>query len=319
MNGLRKERAFPASHFWRPLALVCCLAAVAGPSQAQVHGTFLYSLSNFDGRLAYDWPRVSVDQERDEVFVLYQNIVRIFNATGMETFSFGDDLTLGHVLDVTVDGAGDILLLSSRNGQPLVTRCDFRGVPIGEFQVRNLPDGLAFGANRLVFRNGLLYFGALDAARVVVTDADGDFREVIDLAPLLELGDRQPVDVQLVGFSVDQGGSIYFTIPVLFSAYRLSPDRKLESFGRPGSAPGRFGVIAGIVADSRGRVFVADKLKSVVMVFDKTLTFLAEFGYRGLGPANLVVPSELAIDGRDRLYVTQARKRGVSVFALSGE
>lgn len=52
----------------------------------------------------------------------------------------------------------------------------------------------------------------------------------------------------------------------------------MTSFGRSGSAAGRFGVIAGIAVDRQGRVIVADKLKSVVMVFDKDFTFLSEFG-----------------------------------------
>ena len=81
---------------------------------------------------------------------------------------------------------------------------------------------------------------------------------------------------------------------MLFKAFQLSPDKKLASFGRSGSAPGRFGVVAGIVTDSRGNVLVADKLKSVVMVFDKNFDFLTEFGYRGSRPENLVVPDDLA-------------------------
>jgi DNA-binding beta-propeller fold protein YncE len=106
-------------------------------------------------------------------------------------------------------------------------------------------------------------------------------------------------------------------MPVLFAVYRFSPDGKLTWFGRPGSAPGRFGIVAGIACDSRGNLFVADKLKSVVMVFDKDFKFLTEFGYRGSKPGNLIVPDEVAIDKRDRVYVSQARKRGVSVFGIA--
>jgi DNA-binding beta-propeller fold protein YncE len=124
---------------------------------------------------------------------------------------------------------------------------------------------------------------------------------------------------ELFGLSVDKEGSIFFTIPVLFKAYKLAPDRKLTSFGRPGSAPGRFGVVAGIVTDSRGHVIVVDRLKCVIMVFDKDFNFLTEFGYRGTKPGNLIVPDAIGIDRRDRVYVTQGRKRGVSVFALAGD
>jgi streptogramin lyase len=75
--------------------------------------------------------------------------------------------------------------------------------------------------------------------------------------------------------------------------------------------------VAGIASDSRGNLFVADKLKSAIMVFDKEFNFLTEFGYRGLKPGNLIVPDDVAIDRRDRVYVSQARKRGVSVFAIA--
>ena len=120
-----------------------------------------------------------------------------------------------------------------------------------------------------------------------------------------------------MGFTVDHEGSIFFTMPVLFTVYKRSPDSTMASFGRPGSAPGRFGIVAGIASDSRGNLFVADKLRSVVMVFDKDFNFLTEFGYRGPRPGNLIVPDDVAIDRRDRVYVSQARKRGVAVFGIA--
>jgi DNA-binding beta-propeller fold protein YncE len=103
---------------------------------------------------------------------------------------------------------------------------------------------------------------------------------------------------------------------VLFKAYILSPDGKLNWFGKPGGAPGRFNVVAGIVEDSKGNYVIADKLKCAILVFDKKFNFMTEFGYRGFRPENLIVPDDIAIDKNDRIYVTQARKRGVSVFKL---
>jgi hypothetical protein len=91
------------------------------------------------------------------------------------------------------------------------------------------------------------------------------------------------------------------------------------SFGRPGSSPGRFGVIAGVATDDSGNILVTDKLKCVVMVFDKGFTFLDEFGYRGTRPENLIVPDDIAVDRKGRVYITQGRRRGVSVFALGGQ
>jgi streptogramin lyase len=169
----------------------------------------------------------------------------------------------------------------------------------------------------MVHRNGLLYFASLATSSVIVTDIRGDFRSHVEFLPLLGADERPKEGVESIGFTVDQEGSIFFTMPVLFTVYKRSADGKLTSFGRPGSAPGRFGIVAGIGSDSRGNLYVADKLKSVVMVFDKGFSFLTEFGYRGSRPGNLIVPDDIAIDRRDRVYVSQARRRGVSVFGIA--
>ena len=137
---------------------VSALVLGASAAAAQVRGNYLYTLSSFAGRLPYDWARVHVDQQREETYVIYQNLVRVFNASGMEVFSFGDDLDLGLLLDVAVDEKGDIHLLSQKDSRAIVTRCNFRGGPVGTFEIRNLPAGLEFNANRMVYRNGRFYF-----------------------------------------------------------------------------------------------------------------------------------------------------------------
>lgn len=306
---------------WRVAAIVALLAFVvgAGPALAQVRATYLYNLSNFGGKLPYDWSRVSVDVDRDETYVVYQNLVRVFNASGMEVFSFGDDLDVGAIADLAVDDRGDIILLSYRDSTPVITRCNFRGVAEGTVEPGNLPEGLVFRPNRLFHRNGAFYFVSTGAGSVIVTDTSGHFREHIDLLPLVEPDPRKRDGVEVFGFNVDHEGNLLFTIAVYFRAYRLTPDKTLTSFGRSGSAPGRFGIAAGIVADSRGNILVTDRLRSVVMVFDKDFRFLTEFGSRGARPENLVVPDDIQIDRRDRIYVTQRMRRGVSVFALAGD
>lgn len=299
------------------LLTACALAIGASPVFAQVEATYLHTLAGFGGPLKYDGVRVSVDLEREETYVIYQNLVHIFNPSGMEVFVFGDGLDLGQILDVAVDGNGDIILLSYKNSRSLLTRCDFRGVPIGPVEIKRLPAGLVFFANRMVHRNGLLYFAALATSSVIVTDINGEFRSHIEFLPLLAEDEKKKDGVESIGFTVDKEGNIFLTMPVLFTVYKRSPDGKLTSFGRPGSAPGRFGILAGIASDSRGNLFVADKLKSVIMVFDKDFNFLTEFGRRGSKPANLIVPDDVAIDRRDRVYVSQARRRGVSVFGIA--
>ena len=296
--------------------VACALALCASAAFAQARASYLYTLSNFSGPLRYDWVRVSVDQERHETYVLYQNLVRVFNASGMETFTFGDDLDLGQIVDAAVDSNGDIILLSYKDSRSIVTRCDYRGVPIGAIAIKHLPAGLTLAANRMILRNGLFYFASLSTSTVMVTDTTGEFRKHIELMPLLDGEDRQREGLEIVGFTVDPDGNILFTIPALFRVCRLSPDGRMASFGRSGSAPGRFGILAGIASDSRGNLLVADKLKCVIMMFDKDFNLLTEFGSRGDRPENLIVPDDVAVDRNDRVYVSQGRRRGVSVFAL---
>jgi hypothetical protein len=301
-----------------PILVAICMAVLCASTVfAQVRASYLYSLSSFAGRLPYDWVRLYVDRERDETYVIYGNQVRVFSASGMEVFGFGDDLNVGQLLDIAVDRDGDILLLSYKDLKTLVTRCNFRGVPTGPIEISSLPAGTDFNPNRMVYRNGLFYFASLSGGSVLLVEAHGKFRERIDLMLLAASDEKQRAGAELMGFTVDPEGNIFFSIPVFFKVYKLSPDGKLAAFGRPGSAAGRFGVIAGIAVDSRGNVLVADRLKCVVMAFDKNFSFLAQFGYRGTRPQNLIIPDDLAVDRRDRLYVSQAGKRGVSVFALA--
>jgi hypothetical protein len=109
-----------------------------------------------------------------------------------------------------------------------------------------------------------------------------------------------------------------FTVPVLFQAFVVTPDGKMAgSFGKAGSAPGRFGVISGIARDDQGNYLVVERLRSVVMVFSKEFQFLMEFGYRGDKPGNLIRPNQVEMGNAGKIFVTQVRNRGVSVFNVT--
>lgn len=89
----------------------------------------------------------------------------------------------------------------------------------------------------------------------------------------------------------------------------------LEIFGLAGSGPGKFGVVAGIAPENDGDfIYVADRLRSTVLVFDKALNFVSEFGFRGYGPGSLIVPDDIVLDNDGKIYVSQGGNRGVSVF-----
>ena len=307
------------------LIAIAFLVLSSATAKAQpVKGTFLYNLSSFTGTISFSWPRVFIDQERNEVYVIYQNFIRVFNETGMEVYSFGDELDLGSIVDLTLDQDGKILLLSYKWSQTTdkidyeITRCNYRGEPVSRIEMKNLPAQYSkFLPGRLIYREGNLYLASLITMVVIVTDADGVFKEVYDILPLLELEEKEKQDAMMEAFSIDKEGNFLFTIPPLFRAYKVSPDRKVSYFGKPGGSPGRFNIVAGIVTDSKGNILVVDKLKCAVMVYDKNFNFLNQFGSRGWKPGFLIAPQDIAIDTQDRVYVTQAGKKGISVFKIT--
>jgi hypothetical protein len=242
----------------------------------------------------------------------------------MEVFSFGDDLDLGTIVDLTLDRDGNILLLSYKWSQATdkvnyeITHCNYRGEPKSTTGVKNLPPQYSkFVPNRMIYREGNLYLASTVTMIVIVTDTDGVFKEVYDILPLLELEEKEKQDAMMEGFTMDREGNFLFTIPPLFRAYKISPDRKVSYFGKSGSTPGRFNIVAGIAADSKGNILVVDKLKCAVMVYDKGFNFLSQFSSRGWKPGFLIAPEDIAVDNQDRVYVTQAGNKGISVFKIT--
>jgi|MudIll2142460700_1097286.scaffolds.fasta_scaffold51273_2 hypothetical protein len=304
------------------IAVFIVMATLISPVQAATVNTFfLYKLSDFTGVTSYMGGKMHIDRDRNETYVLYQNTVKVYNDKGMEIYRFGDSENLGRIQDLAVDREGYILILSYiEKGHDLdmvIIRCNYRGDPIGRTAITGIPSDFSeFHPGTMVYRDGRIYLADTATLRIAVIDMNGQVQKSIDLLPIMELKEKDRGDVQMGGFSVDTAGNILFTLPVLFSATVLSPDGKVSSFGEPGSLPGKFGVVSDITRDNRGNIFVADRLKSVVNVYDSSFKFLLEVGGRGNAPGSLVVPQALAIDADDRLYVTQLANRGVSVFRL---
>ncbi len=300
------------------LMMVCSASA-----QAVVKGVYLYNLSNFTGTIRYNWVRPFVDRERNEIYIAngQDQSVRIFNENGMEVYNFGDDENLSGMLDGTVDEQGNIFILRIKydGGLPKneIVQCNFRGEPTSTIEIKDLPPEFSTSAiHRLIYVRGALYLANLISKQVIVTDTNGHFKKGYDIAKILNFDEKERDELNIVGFYVAPDGNIFFTIPVLFTAYKLSPDGRLQPFGKKGSAPGKFNIVAGIASDDKGYIYVVDKLRAVVMIFDKGFKFQSEFGYRGPRPGNLIAPNQVEVDGKGRVYVTQSARRGVSVFQV---
>lgn len=310
------------------------LFSFAAGQASAMQVSFMGRLANFEGNSSTLWSRLAVDKERTEVITLNprQRDIRIYNATGMEVFDFGENVKIAGATDIDLGEDGDMYLVYPRRGQKL-QRLDYKGEPLGYIDLHEIPaDFMPFEPSIIQYMNGRLYLADAGSMDVVVTDTEGVFQKGYHLRhELLKLaeafkgapGEDAITDpekfkfLDIFGLCVDQEGNIYFTIPVLFAAFKYTVDGEMQTFGQPGSAPGKFGVVAGINTDKHGNVYVSDRLRSVVMIFDVKLNFRTEFGYRGFRPGSLIVPDDVDVDDEKGLiYVAQAANRGVNVYRI---
>ncbi len=301
-----------------PAAVAAALLALAvAPSPvAAVEARYAWNLATPAGPLKTTGVLLSYDAKGRELFVLDGGTVRIFGESGMETFSFGTEAAVGGVRDVTVLDGGDLLVLT-RAAELSLVRCNFRGEPVARLSPR-LPSELeGFTPAFVRARGDRIYLADAREMQVVVLDLGGGFVRSYDVAKLLGVEDKR-AENGIRGFGVDYEGNLLVTVQPLFLAATITKDGEVRAFGKKGSGPGKFGVVAGIAADERGYLYVADQLRCVVLVFDPALRFVREFGYRGKAPGNLVVPSDVAA-GNGKVFVSQYAGRGVSVYDVEGE
>lgn len=308
----------------RLAAIVLLLGGLLGARPAfALTAAYLYTLSDFSGPVPYDDVRLHADRYHDEVYAVTGNTVRVYNSAGMEVYRFDVDPRAGTVFDVAVEPSGDIVLLMlsfdterTDNGWSIV-RCDYRGRPIGRVEVSGLPEALAtFRPNLMLAREDGLLLVSLAQYQAVAIDRNGAFRKMDDLAQRLGFKPADRARNDIAGFAVDRRGALLISVPTQFHVYVLDPDGRTRVFGRAGSSPGSFGNVAGVAADDDGDILVADKGRGAILMFDRSLEFIGEFGATGDGPAVLTRPTELALGEGGKLYVTQAREKGVAVYRL---
>jgi hypothetical protein len=283
---------------------------------------YRYDLADFTGRIPYTDARVVVDPSRSEVYTLFANEIRVFNDAGMEIYRFEVDPGSGRVVDLGVDEGGDILMLTYASAVAEGTRtwslvrADFRGRPTGEVALDRSGDAEGLLPNRLLLRGGRIWLVSEAQMRAAAYAPDGSLVRALDLARLAGLAPEERGSAEVSGFDVGADGRVVFAIPTQFRVHAVDPDGTVRSFGKAGSAAGNFGVLGGVAVDGDGDLFVADRQRSVVMIFTQGFVFLREFGATSHREW-LARPGNLALDPHGRLYVSQVRNRGIAVFDIA--
>ena len=294
--------------------------------------SFLYKLSTLTGVIPFASPRIYADNVHKEVYVLTGDGVFIFNTSGMETYRADHDPELGALLDMTVDNDGNLIVLSLREGGPALTVCNYRFEPQRVLRLSNLPPGFAgFRPTTLKMHDGRLYLAGDWEMKIVITDLKGEFIKGYDIVEILgkelegkvyrkgfeKTTEQIRADNGFSGFSVDTEGNMLFVLPTTGQACKLSPDGTIEQFGKRGSGPGKLGVPSAIVRDSAGNYLVADKLRRIILVYDKEQKFMTEFGSLGVRDAYMFGPDVMELGADGKLYVGQVARRGINVYQIS--
>lgn len=286
---------------------------------AEYKATFLHKLSDFAGTKPFNAAKLKNDPVKGETYVITGDSVAVFNTSGMEVFRIESDSSIGLISDIVVTSDQKLVILASKNNQIQLRLCNYRGEQLGVIPLEGLPPELKdFSPNRIYARDKLLYLVNMNDMRLVVTDEQGTFVRTIDLGAAIGMTEQERSESGLGGFALDRDGGFVMTVSSFGKLYTLSSDgAKSRIFGRRGSRPGNFSVPVGVAVDRDGNYLVVDKLRCVVMVFDRNFTFLLEFAKRGLGPADLIAPDNIIVDGDNRAYISNLRKRGVVVYQLS--
>ena len=90
----------------------------------------------------------------------------------------------------------------------------------------------------------------------------------------------------------------------------------VAEMGTTGQADGELQFPNTAMADSKGRIFVADGNNGRISVWDQQGSFLYNFG-KGTGEGSLSLPRGLFIDHRDRLFVVDTVGQNIKVYDVS--
>ncbi|HZI95354.1 MAG TPA: hypothetical protein VFE84_14000, partial [Patescibacteria group bacterium] len=217
---------------------------------------------------------------------------------------------------------GDILMLVYASGAGSGTmrwslrRADFRGRPMGEVVVDQSGEAAGLLPNRLLIRSGRIWLVSLGQMRAASYFPEGKLERILDLAALGALLPEERGNAEVSGIDIGSDGTIVFAVPAQFRVHAIDPGGGVRSFGKTGSGAGNFAVLGDVALDGEGNIFVCDRQRSVVMVFNRDFRFLRETN-RISSREWLMRPGFLALDPGGRLYVSQVRNRGVAVFAVA--
>jgi RHS repeat-associated protein len=92
-----------------------------------------------------------------------------------------------------------------------------------------------------------------------------------------------------------------------------------SQFGSKGSGNGQFQEPEGVVSNSNGNLWIADRFNSRVEELSSTGAYITKFGSEGTGNGQFKRPRDVAIDSHGNIWVADTKNNRVQEFSSTGE
>ena len=286
-----------------PEAAPAAIPPAAAPPRVWYVGTFGTGQAEFKFGSIRD---MYIDEERGEIYILDPSSDQVFiiNDNGTPLFSFKFfGKTGGGVTGMAIDKDGRIYV----SGPSEVAVYDYKGEYIENLDFSVIPDSADLTIQSVVVDDkGYLYLGSGGTnARIITLDKDRKFVSQIE-------SKNRFINVKSLHLT-DEG--FVFLDPSRAKVWKFDREgNTILSFGRLSSLLGGFSQPIDMEVDSKGRIYVVDLNRWMVIVFTPKGDPIIEFG----GPTIFFRPSNLAVSADGQIFVAD-NSREIMVFKLIEE
>jgi DNA-binding beta-propeller fold protein YncE len=294
--------------------LSSCIAALAFctvSAQATIVFEYAGNLRLTEGRHGQPRPvSVSVDAAHEEILVsdAAGSALHVMDEDGGACFVTGTIAGVSNPVDAvgTPDG-GFVFLDADGEGSRTIRRLDLRGEPV-DFVVESPLDGWRPDHFALAVDGNYL---TVDSVLGLLVKHDADTGAVIWRRALWAGTDPDKICGRP---ATAPDGRIYIPVGQEHRVQILTADGLPEdSFGVVGSTPGKFAFPVDVAFGPEDTVLVLDRMRHVILVFDRDQEFITEYGYMGAAPGAFYHPVSLAF-ASGRAYVAQGFEGRVQVY-----
>jgi DNA-binding beta-propeller fold protein YncE len=253
---------------------------------------------------------VYYDPKTQEIYVAdtKNDLVGIFNSSGISLFAFGGNDDIKEPIKVISDDQGSLLVLDINRRIKIY---NYRGEFLKDFDHPELQGKKTVGTMTFDHESNL-YIGENENGQILVFDRNLNLKLKFG-----SKGEGKGKFKSISSIAIDKrDGRICVTDYQNAPAVQVfdKSGNFLLGWGEHQMGPHNFSLPGGIAIDSKGRIFIADTLRQDIKVFTEDGKMIYRFGGLGYRAGQVAYPVDIAIDPSDKIYVVEKVGRRVQVF-----